>query len=565
MDDYDNMSLQELQKIVRDKYHMETPPHMQIDDVIDWLRFQDANIETSTPISVIPEIQNLPVITPTIPTLTTIPSLVDIPTIPSFGVNPPRHKFFLSDENTLRTLHGTPTLPWETDLSILNNIRNQSDLQSVNPNAAFQSKILHPNQRRPHVTPGFPGIIPLPQAFQHITTPIISKIVPTVPKSPVRIQTPPKSPSVPKPVITFAPLIPKPVTTFVPLIPKPVTTFVPTTPIIVPTVPKSPSVPKPVTTFAPLIPKPVTTFVPTTPIIVPTVPKSPSVPKPVTTFAPTTTIIVPTIPKPSTTFVPSVPKPSTTFVPSVPKPSTTFVPSVPKPSTTFVPSVPKPSTTFAMVTPPAVNPINLKIAQSPIIPVPGMITLNVTPVAHIAPIIKARSPFGPLTPSAPILQQIPESPGFQMGAQVAGFTTIRATTLTPTIPNVLLGQRGTFPSFNIAPPAQSNVRIPSIMMPTFNTAVSPVITTIKRPTAMTLPQQNLQLPPTPGTTESIIAVLNEINPDLLTGERTGKNKKGYSLNALQSYSQRLGLTVSGKRKQELIDNIQMVRRDMGLL
>jgi len=34
------------------------------------------------------------------------------------------------------------------------------------------------------------------------------------------------------------------------------------------------------------------------------------------------------------------------------------------------------------------------------------------------------------------------------------------------------------------------------------------------------------------------------------------------LEVLQAYAKRLGLTVSGKRKQELIDDIQAVRRDM---
>jgi hypothetical protein len=51
----------------------------------------------------------------------------------------------------------------------------------------------------------------------------------------------------------------------------------------------------------------------------------------------------------------------------------------------------------------------------------------------------------------------------------------------------------------------------------------------------------------------------------LIGERTGKNKKGYSLATLQAFAQRLGLSTSGKRKQELIDDIQSVRREMGLM
>ena len=71
------------------------------------------------------------------------------------------------------------------------------------------------------------------------------------------------------------------------------------------------------------------------------------------------------------------------------------------------------------------------------------------------------------------------------------------------------------------------------------------------------------LPSAQGTAENKIAILNEIDPELLISERTGKKKKGYSLRQLQDISQRLGLTVSGRRKQELIDNIQAVRREMG--
>ena len=60
-------------------------------------------------------------------------------------------------------------------------------------------------------------------------------------------------------------------------------------------------------------------------------------------------------------------------------------------------------------------------------------------------------------------------------------------------------------------------------------------------------------------------LFNEIDPDLLVGDRIGKHKKGYSRKMLESFAQRLGLTVSGKRKDILIDDIKKIRRDMGFL
>ena len=60
-------------------------------------------------------------------------------------------------------------------------------------------------------------------------------------------------------------------------------------------------------------------------------------------------------------------------------------------------------------------------------------------------------------------------------------------------------------------------------------------------------------------------VLNEIDPDLLVSERTGKNKKGYSREILSDFAKRIGLTASSKRKQEIIEDIQNVRREMGLI
>jgi hypothetical protein len=198
-------------------------------------------------------------------------------------------------------------------------------------------------------------------------------------------------------------------------------------------------------------------------------------------------------------------------------------------------------------------------------PAPRQMTLTIQtpgPVVPMSP--KPLVPQGRLIPTAPVIAQAPVTPGFQAGAQIAGFTTIRATTLIPTIPNVTARAPTTPPAF-ITPAQTTGAATPRVQMPTFNTAVAPVTTPVRRPSPLPVTPVGARLPPAPGTTESIIAVLNEIDPNLLVPERTGKNKKGYRLETLQGFAQRLGLTVSGKRKQELIDDIQAIRREVGLI
>ena len=57
---------------------------------------------------------------------------------------------------------------------------------------------------------------------------------------------------------------------------------------------------------------------------------------------------------------------------------------------------------------------------------------------------------------------------------------------------------------------------------------------------------------------NISIVLSEIDPSLLTGERSGVGKKVYTLSQVQNFARRLGIPVGGKNKQYLVDNIRNV-------
>lgn len=214
-----------------------------------------------------------------------------------------------------------------------------------------------------------------------------------------------------------------------------------------------------------------------------------------------------------------------------------------------------------MVQPEATLPRNIPVPAATRPNVPVLQPMKTTPTVPLPtrPGTPTRpgSGKGGLVATAPTARETPVSPGYQAGVQVEGVTSIRSTTLTPIIPDVT-GNRAQAPTaLNVG----GRREIPTIKMPTFSTAVAPVvITENRRPIVV---QQGERAPVIPGTADNLIAVLNEIDPNLLVAERIGKNKKGYSLEALQAFAQRLGLTVSAKRKQELIDNIQKMRRDMG--
>jgi hypothetical protein len=68
-----------------------------------------------------------------------------------------------------------------------------------------------------------------------------------------------------------------------------------------------------------------------------------------------------------------------------------------------------------------------------------------------------------------------------------------------------------------------------------------------------------------GSTESPTSVLNEIDFSLLVDKRATKECKYYNLEDIKAFCRRLGITISTKRKQELIDDIQAVRRKIELI
>ena len=151
---------------------------------------------------------------------------------------------------------------------------------------------------------------------------------------------------------------------------------------------------------------------------------------------------------------------------------------------------------------------------------------------------------------------------------IAGFTTIKNTSLNATIPNIYTSNVEQTNNLMKTPS-----EIPSIRMPTFNTTVLPVpVTEIKRPLGLSQAQQTQQrnnLYTAPGV-DNITEVLNEIDAERLIGGRIRKDKdgnkrEGYSLQELKVYAERLGISVSKKHKQELIDSIQAIRREMGVI
>ena len=57
-------------------------------------------------------------------------------------------------------------------------------------------------------------------------------------------------------------------------------------------------------------------------------------------------------------------------------------------------------------------------------------------------------------------------------------------------------------------------------------------------------------------------VLDRIDPDLLTMERSGKNKKNYSLEQIKGFARELNIVTSGKKKADLISDIKDKRKNM---
>ena len=552
---------------------------------------------------------NLPIITPTVPSTNIFPPLANLPqiTMPTMQYMPivQHQHYYLNDENTLRHLYGNPALPWDTDFNILRDLITQENTEPINQDAPFQDRILHPNYRRPapivnyqlplstsaQPTILFPQVtmptvpqVTIPQvtvpqvtmptvpqvAIPQVTMPTVPQVavpqvavpqvtMPTVPQVAVPQVTMPTVPQVAVPIVPQSPKVTMPVVpqVTVPIVPK----------VTVPVVPQSPKVTVPIVpkVTVPIVPK---VTIPTVPkVTIPTVPQTSKVtlsiaPQVTIPVVPRTTI--PVVPKVTATTAPQVimpvaPKVTTPTMPKVTTP-TTVMPMLPQTQKVTIPQVQK----IGMPVVPQVQAITMPIVepQKPPTPItlnimpttPG-IKLNINPPQGVIPMVNR----GPLTATPPVIQQYPVSPGFQTGVTVAGLTSIRSTTLTPKIPGGL-GQGITTTTTTTT---ATTAGVPIIKMPTFNTTVAPIVTTPKRPSPLPELQQTAKIHATPGTTEGIISVLNEIDPDLLISERAGKNKKGYNLDTLQRFAHKLGLTVSGKKKEELINDIHEIRREMG--
>ena len=217
------------------------------------------------------------------------------------------------------------------------------------------------------------------------------------------------------------------------------------------------------------------------------------------------------------------------------------------------------------------TPINLNIIKPNINPqVDNLKPVNFNIIK--APIIPTNSRSKPETPIGQLLAMSPTIPQLfnneNQKPNIGGFTTVKNTSLNVTIPNIY-GKNT--PESNIAP--QPSSQTPTIKMPTFNTTVRPVeVKEIKRPLGISQMQQIQQrnnLYTAPGV-DNITEVLNEMDADrLISGrirkDKDGDKKEGYSLQELKGYAERLGISVSKKHKQELIDSIQAIRREMGVI
>ena len=120
------------------------------------------------------------------------------------------------------------------------------------------------------------------------------------------------------------------------------------------------------------------------------------------------------------------------------------------------------------------------------------------------------------------------------------------------VPNVLLGQITT---------RQTSPGVPRVQMPVFNTIVTPVETPVQRP-GLVAPGEITSS--AQGARENLVAVLSEIDRALLIPTRAGKNKRGYTRPQLMDFARRLGISVSGDRKQQIINEIIKLLDDMGM-
>ena len=427
--------------------------------------------------------------------------------------------YMLNEVGTLNALYGPIVLPWNTNFETLNDIRQQQDVNSINKDTAFQQKVLHVDYNINRI-PAIPKII-------------VGR-VPLVPIVPV------------VPIVPLVPMIGKP--TILPSTtktePKPFISIPIAQPSIVVPI-AQPSIVVPIAQPSIVVP------IAQPSIVVPIA--QPSIVVPIAQVV-KPFIVVP-IAQPSIVVpIAQVVKPFIVVpIPQVVKPSI----AVPIPKPSIAVPIPKPSIAVPIAKPS----IAVPIAQAAQAFIPG-------------PIVTVAKPFipGPITPGVRRAIAVPIVPPTRITAPLSPNTTAVAVSNGITsvrdisnfkIPNVFAQQ------LTIREPTNA---VPIIRMPTFNTIVTPIEIPLRRPDIT--PALNSEQLLGQGGHETIATVLAAINPALLIPTRVGKNKQvygrdgkssqGYSRTQLLDFARRLGISVSGDRKQQIIDEIFKLRREMGL-
>ena len=411
--------------------------------------------------------------------------------------------YMLNEKNTLNALYGPPVLPWNTDFKILNDVRQQQGVNAINMNAVFQQKVLHVDYNMNRVPI---GLVPIAVAIPVAQVPV---------GAPVPVPVP-----VTRPIIV-AP-VPVPVTQVIkPPVAIPITQPIRTTivaPVAIP--------------VAGVVKPPIVAQVVKPPIVVPVIQvakpiiASPTIAKPpISPAKPLVVIHVAQVAKPIIAS-PTITKPPISPVrPLIAIPVT----QVAKPSIIpVIPQVARPPVAVTQVAKPSIIPVIPQVARPPVAR-PSIVTV-------VAP---TRTPK-PLSPNG-IVAGV--SNGITSVRDVPNFV----------VSNIFARQITT---------QQPITTVPTVRMPTFNTIVTPVQAPVRRPD-ITPALKAAQLPNQKGR-ETIASVLAEINPELLVATRVGKNKQGYSRNQLIEFARRLGISVSGDKKQKIKDEILKLFREMGL-
>ena len=342
-------------------------------------------------------------------------------------------------------------------------------------------------------------------SYSNITqTTIPQKIVPNFIPQPISTSSPQKIvPNfIPQPISTT---IPQPISTTIPqkivpnFIPQPISTTIPQK--IVPNV-----IPQPISTTIPqkivpnFIPQPISTTIPQK--IVPNF-----IPQPISTTIPQK--IVPNfIPQPISTAIPQK------IVPNViPQPISTTIPQKIVPNVTPQPI----STTIPQKIVPNITPQPISKTVSTIIPQPRTFGLNTKYESEI----KSK------------IQFMKES-------------------------NINLPDTS---SVNIGPPKYVIASDMDYRLPNINTTIEPIKITEKP--VIVYNENSIVIKNISAVDDKIRKVLDEIDPEKLIDGRISTKNKGYNLKKLQEFAEKMGISVSQKKKTEINKEIREVARNNG--